>query len=276
MVTRFQYRRPANEDAFEDFCLALLQDVRSLPHLARYGRRGERQHGVDLVDLSGSTPLFAAQCKHHESSKALPASEVEKEVKKALTFPEKIGEYVVLTTGKKTTATQRAVRRINAEHADRGLFLVKLLTWEDIEPLINASPNAQELLGLRVTRATAGVLRTELQTQLKPLHAAVLQQAGDHVIDGELDEVKARLRAGDPPAALLLVERAKRGWPRASPKQRSRMCTLEADARFRLGERDRAARLLLEARTHDPYDEKAVVNEILAGRFSMSRKQRAA
>ena len=264
-MTRFQYRRPANEDAFEDFCLALLQDVRLLPHLARYGRRGERQHGVDLVDLSGSAPLFAAQCKHHESSKTIPASEIEKEVKKALSFPEgKIEEYVVLTTAKRTAVTQRAIRRLNAEHASKGLFLVKLLTWEDIEPLIDESPKAQELLGLRVAQAAASAVRIELQTQLKPLRDAVLHQVDDHVIDSELDEVKARLRAGDPPAALLLVERARRAWSRASPKQRSRMCALEADAQFRLGERDRAARLLVEARTHDPDDEKAAVNEILA------------
>jgi len=27
-----------------------------------FGKRGERQYGIDLLDLSGETPVFAAQC----------------------------------------------------------------------------------------------------------------------------------------------------------------------------------------------------------------------
>src|SRR5690606_25922355 len=75
-MSRYRYPQPANEDAFEEFCLALLREVRSLPSLDRYGHRGEEQHGVDLLDLSGKTPLLGVQCKHHDPTKTLPPAEL--------------------------------------------------------------------------------------------------------------------------------------------------------------------------------------------------------
>jgi hypothetical protein len=57
-VSKFRYPQPPNEDAFEEFCLVLLKETR--PRLERYGHRGERQHGVDLLDMSGDAVLYAA------------------------------------------------------------------------------------------------------------------------------------------------------------------------------------------------------------------------
>ncbi|HEX4341538.1 MAG TPA: hypothetical protein VH062_36765 [Polyangiaceae bacterium] len=71
-MSRFRYPQPPNEDAFEEFCLALGKEAWSKPLLERYGHRGERQHGIDLLDMSGDTPLFAVQCKHHAPNRTLP------------------------------------------------------------------------------------------------------------------------------------------------------------------------------------------------------------
>ena len=87
-----RYRQPSNEDEFEEFCLQLLREHWSLPTLDRYGHRGERQHGVDLLDTGGTTPLRAVQCKHHEITKTLPPAELHAEVARAKTFPGGIDE----------------------------------------------------------------------------------------------------------------------------------------------------------------------------------------
>ena len=80
--------------------------------LERYGRRGERQDEVDLLDLAGVEPLCGVQCKHHEAWKTLPPAELQGEVDKALCFPKPLGRFILLTTAKKSAATQLRVPEI--------------------------------------------------------------------------------------------------------------------------------------------------------------------
>lgn len=156
---QYRYRHPKHEDAFEEFCPALLRDHWTLPTLDRYGRRGERQNGVDLLDTGGGEPLRAVQCKHHDHAKTIPPRELEAEVEKAKGFPEKIGEFYVLTTAKKSTHAQRKVRSINKEHARTAPFVVHLLTWDDIERLVDESPLGQDFLGVQAPQAMRALLR---------------------------------------------------------------------------------------------------------------------
>lgn len=259
-MSRYRYPQPANEDAFEEFCLALLREVWSRPRLERYGHRGEEQHGVDLLDMSGKTPLLGVQCKHHDPTKTLPPAELEAEVRKALGFPDPIGEYVVLTTAKKGTRTQNRVRKLNEDHRAEGLFTIQLMTWDDIERLIDESATARQFLGLEATPASAQALRAELH----PLQKVVTELVGE-VQHADLDEAKTRLDKGEPQIALVFLERVRhRSWTDLSAGQRARLSRLEADARMRLGDARAAARLLLEAKEVAPDEERSAVNEIVA------------
>jgi hypothetical protein len=64
IAQRFQI--PANDDDFERMSLELLRRHWSRPGLEIFGKRGERQYGIDILDLSGETPVYAAQCKLKE------------------------------------------------------------------------------------------------------------------------------------------------------------------------------------------------------------------
>ena len=141
-----RHPQPPNEDAFEEFCLVLLRRHWNCPSLERIGHRGERQHGVDLVDLSGCDPLRAAQCKHHAADKTLPPLEFRAEVEKAKGFRPALGHYAVLTTAKKSADTQKEVILVNKEQREQGLFQVELLTWEGIERLLDEYPDIQDRL----------------------------------------------------------------------------------------------------------------------------------
>jgi hypothetical protein len=94
----FRYPQPNNEDDFELFCLRLLRNAKNRPHLQQNGKRGERQHGVDLIDLGGTKPFLGAQCKHHEPTKTLPPTQIEAEVTKALGYDPPLDEFHILTT----------------------------------------------------------------------------------------------------------------------------------------------------------------------------------
>ena len=128
---------PKNDDAFELLCLKLLRRMWDAPDLAQYGKRGQRQDGIDLIDLSGQLPLRAAQCKLHEPYKAISPSEIEAEVEKAKGAQWKLEQYAILTTAKPSTQAQRKILEINQKHKEQGLFLVQLLHWRELEDLLD-------------------------------------------------------------------------------------------------------------------------------------------
>jgi len=107
-------------------CLELLRRHWSRPGLETFGKRGERQYGIDILDLSGETPVHAAQCKLKEEHKSLQPGEIQTEVDEAKKFPTPLGKYAILTTAKVSTQSQMKVRDINQTHKAQGLFEVEL------------------------------------------------------------------------------------------------------------------------------------------------------
>jgi len=258
-----RYRQPDDEYAFEDFCLALAREIWARPLLERFGRRGQRQYGVDLFDTGAEQPRLAFQCKHHDLNTTLPVKELRMEVAKALKFPEKIDEYIVLTTAKKGTEAELELSALNNAHRITAAFRIRLLTWEQIQPLIDRSPAARQLLGLEADDGMTRAIRSELA----PFREAVRYVATD-AQHGELDEIKAHLDRGEPADALVLLRRVRRrSWNDLSSGQRARLCTLEGDARNRIGETAAAARALLEAQGHAPNSELAMTNAVAAHRL---------
>src|SRR3972149_2846443 len=98
----YLYPPPSDDAKFESFCVSLLQDFWPASEPEQYGRRGQRQHGVDIIDVSGLEPLRAAQCKWKSIGKILSADDFKAEVEKALGFELDIGHYVVLTTSRRS------------------------------------------------------------------------------------------------------------------------------------------------------------------------------
>jgi hypothetical protein len=97
---RLNYPHPNQSDEFERLGLALLRAYWKCPTLELYARRGEKQFGVDIFDEGGGSPLAAGQCKLREEGSHLLPKEIEAEVAKAKTFPEKIGRFAILNYGK--------------------------------------------------------------------------------------------------------------------------------------------------------------------------------
>ena len=87
---------PADEDCFERFCGRFLRTLFRSEHFVLYGRRGQVQFGVDVIDLSGCGPIKAGQAKHRDQWKTLSADEISEEVTRATSLPHKIEEYLIL------------------------------------------------------------------------------------------------------------------------------------------------------------------------------------
>ncbi len=116
---------PTNDDDFEQMCLELLRRHWSRPALELFGASAVNVSlGIDILDLGGELPIYAAQCKLKEEHKSLLPSEIKEEVEKARAFAPALGKYAILTTGKVSTQAQLTIREINQSHKADGLFEV--------------------------------------------------------------------------------------------------------------------------------------------------------
>lgn len=121
--------------------------------------------------------MRAVQCKQHRSDKTLPAKELAAEVEQATRFHQEVNaidEYHVLTTAKRSSHTQRKLTEINREHAARGLFGVRLWTWDEIERFIDRSLPAKLALGLETSAELA-----DLDAVGREYLQAIVDRVGD-------------------------------------------------------------------------------------------------
>ncbi len=133
---RYRYHRPANPADFELLCLRLLQAEWNSPHLQLYGRLGEAQDGVDIIDPVGQIPRRAAQCKLANEDLQIRMAMIRTEVEKVKAF-KGLNEYWILTTGKRSTNLQKRLIQLNQEQRRAGEFSVHVLAWEDLEGLLH-------------------------------------------------------------------------------------------------------------------------------------------
>jgi hypothetical protein len=87
-----KWPKPKSEDEFEDIVMDFLRIRWRDPHATRYGRRGQRQYGVDIIGRPRwlGNKLAAAQCKNTDS---LKTNVIIHEVQQALAFPGGIDEF---------------------------------------------------------------------------------------------------------------------------------------------------------------------------------------
>jgi tetratricopeptide (TPR) repeat protein len=260
----FRYPQPSNEDDFELFCLRFLRELWGCPALQQYGKRGERQDGIDLIDEGGSVPLRAVQCKHHEPDKTIPPAEIEAEVAKALNSGFDLGEYYVLTTARKTTHSQKTVIRLNQAHAAQGKFKVALWTWAEIESHLSAMADAtKDWVLYGDTGRSAPVLATTLAGVLSGHFDSPLYSS-ESALDAELDVAKASVDAHAPEVATHALDKIEsRHAAKLTDGQWYRLKAMRATLLMNRAEWEKAGHALLDAKRHQPGTERARVNEAL-------------
>ena len=255
---------PRSKDDFEKLCRDILRLQWSRPGIEIYGKSGEGQEGVDLLDLSGQDPLVAGQCKLKEEHKSLPPAEIEAEVNKAKRFQLPLGKYAILTTGKVSVHAQRKVRQLNQIHKAQGLFEIELYAWENICELIQQYTEVHEAhygeIGTgRGFRIEQSVVRVE-----QNLATLVSRSDGDE-IDKLINEARDAINRHDYQIATLLLNRIEQqNDHRLSNHQRFRVTTNHGFAILGQGKPKRAAKYFLDALVLEPDDEGARTNEVLA------------
>ena len=134
-----------------------------------------------------------SQCKHHDREKTIPPKEIQDEVDKALTFDPPLERYAILTTAKATVHDHNMALAINNAHRKKGLFIVELFAWSDIEELLDEYPDIAKML-TPVTNAHVVELNqtvtqglSQLATQIESSTSTMQRMT----FDAEIDEAEA-------------------------------------------------------------------------------------
>lgn len=271
----FRFVQPSNEDDFELCCLRFLREVWKCPTLALYGKRGERQDGIDIIDESGTPPLRAAQCKFHESNKTLTPKEIRDEVAKVLNSPLPVREYHILTTAKKSREAQNTAIQINVEHEKDGRPKVYLWFWsEKIETHLSEMDDAtrERVLHGDSGRCGPAISQMMLSTMTGFLDRPIYASAS--VLDREIDAIRVLIEQHENEVAEHKIhELETRAGDKLQDSHRYLLVALHSRILMDKGEWEKAGRTLLDARRFKQATDRARINEALGHELVGDRTQ---
>ena len=275
---RKSHTKPKNEQDFELLCLKLLRAYQKCPELELYAKRGQSQHGVDIVDLSGREPLCGAQCKLHEEGRVTTPTEISKEILKARRFVPPLDQYIIMTTGKVRKEVHDLLIQVNREHRKEKLFIVKVFDWCSIEELLDEYTDVREWYECGLSVAAVGRIESQLDMLNSKIGQISEPYRSGHGADGfhaDIDEAKRFLDKHEYQIAKLLLRRIKvQNWDRLSSREKFRVLTNLAAVESSTDNHTRAAELCLEAKQYQPTDEAACINEALSY-LTLDQRERA-
>ncbi len=132
-LVHFDLAPPKTWEQFEELCADTFAALWSDPELVRHGRSGQRQSGVDIVCRPGGR-WTGLQCKRKAvwPEKSVTTAEIDAEVKKALKFKPKLGDFWMLTTAPDDVHLQEHARKLTEKHEKAKRFRVHLVGWQEI------------------------------------------------------------------------------------------------------------------------------------------------
>lgn len=176
---------PSSWEEFEDICADLFALEWKYPQVVRYGRKGQRQKGIDIYGQENGKNV-GVQCKGKRVwlPTKLTAAEIDKEVRKAKKFRPRLATLVFATIAGDDVAVLDHVNAISERHKKKDLFSVHVYGWGELERRIKGQPK---------------ILEKYFDTQTVPLIRDDLRKLPDQTAD----RVIARLRDVIDPKADL-------------------------------------------------------------------------
>ena len=143
-----QIAPPKSWDRIEDLCHSLFKRVWADPLAQKEGRRGQPQHGVDIVGSPQSerNRYHAVQCKGKDANYGGSANwdKVLAEVGKAQHFSPKLDHWIFATTAPVDGKLQAAARKLSLKRSEANQFTVSVLGWEEIQAIMAEHPSVVE------------------------------------------------------------------------------------------------------------------------------------
>lgn len=134
MHNQFQLPPPSSWEKFERMCADIFSIEWNDPATQRHGRTGFPQNGVDVYGRTRDGRLHGIQCKKKNvgTTNRTTEKELREEINKALGFSPKLSVFIFAATSPNDPDLELVAREITQEHAERGLFSVHFLGWDEI------------------------------------------------------------------------------------------------------------------------------------------------
>ena len=288
-----QIPKPSDEQAFERCNEVLWRCVLNDPTAQIHGRRGQRQHGVDILGFRGGrtkTPV-GIQCKLKGEGKVLSAREVQDEVEKALGFNPPLSEYIIATTAPDDGNLQRLAWEISTTilNTDGRQLKICIYGWDSLQREIHRHPDARKAFDPSHTPQTdpnelnsedlSDEIVAKLVSQLSVnrgdlgaprathvgLSDAAILSGYEHLIDAIRDILPT-----NPHAALKsLLELQSRLDEEVPNHVRFEVASNIAACHFELGDEQEAATAFIAAWELSPDDPKAIANKAFGFLFKV-------
>lgn len=256
---------PTSATEFEMLCLELLRRHWSRLDLEWFGKVGERDFGIDIIDISGRGAVFAARIYMGKGRDHLvELTDVDSAVTAAQGFSPTIGKFGLLTPGDFSSDAQRRVRELNELHRAAGVLEVELFNGKKISELMQLYPEiSRQFSAEQLTIGPAVVMPDPVRLPAKP--EPVAPAPAESEIDGLIDEARDAVNNNSYQIALLLLNRIEQQKGSVlTDYQKFRIISNRAFAVLGQGDPNQASKYLLEALALQPDDEKARINEVLA------------
>src|SRR5258708_27208547 len=256
------YPLPRSSDEFERLCLKLLRRHWQLPQLERFRDPERAEKGINLIEISGRPRLAAVKCDLRDSRTDLTVAEIKDAVDRAASLKLPIGRFVIATTAAKPEGLQRALFDINGANRRAGISAIEVLTWQDIEELLDEYPQILTDFGTSarrqaLTRADAVV---HLEARCEPAAVGPSDALGE-----EISAAAAFLESRQYQIARLgLLRMREQKWAQLSNANKFRVLSYLGVAWLKEGEPRKAAMLFIAAKSLQPDEENASTNETLA------------
>jgi tetratricopeptide (TPR) repeat protein len=256
------YPLPRSADEFERLCLKLLRRHWQLPQLERFRDQERAEKGINLIEISGRPRLAAVKCDLRAARGELTIAEIKDAVDRAASLKLPIGRFVIATTAAKPEGLQRSLFDLNRANRKDGISAIEVLTWDDIEELLDEYPQILTDFGTAakrqaLTRADAVV---HLEARCEPAAAGPPDALGEEISAAAafLESHQCQL------ARLALLRLREQKWSQLSNMHKFRVLSYLGAAWLKEGEPRKSAMLFIAAKSLQPDEENACTNEALA------------
>ncbi len=142
----YQLLPPKDWDKFEELCADLFALEWGDRDATRYGRRGQRQHGVDIYGRLAGGAYAGVQCKGKRNwpPTELTTKEIDAEVEKATEFRPALAEFTIVTTALDDSTLQDHAREITQRHVEEAKFGVTVIGWGELTRRVTLYPSLIE------------------------------------------------------------------------------------------------------------------------------------
>jgi tetratricopeptide (TPR) repeat protein len=268
---------------FEDLCLSIWKRIWNDDTAQKYGRKGQKQNGVDLFGRPNKGNEYVGvqcKCKENMLGAKLTIPEIKKEINLAIKFKPELKEYIIATTSVRDVNIQKYCMEVTLEHKKINKFSVGVLFWEDIKELITEEeivrfypsfviPEKPLQLeeSIREEKKSTRIFEEKTQKEENIIFdlSKLISEIKEEEYNAELNSVKSLLNSFEVDKALFNLEALKnRIWNNSSDQIKFRILTNIGSANLYKNKHQEAAKHFIEAYQFNKDEEKAISNLSLA------------